>query len=96
MRLRVSTKPNRAAAIAYPSVTWKIIADCLMRPVWVRVEMSDAIGRYDGSCLVDRTAGGAAARCDSEAANMITLNLMHEIVTGKLGVDEAGTVYADQ
>ena len=44
----------------------------------VPVEMFDALGRYDGSCLVDRTAGEAAARCDSEAANIITLNLMHE------------------
>jgi hypothetical protein len=55
----------------------------------------DAITRYDGSCLVDRTAGEAAARCDSEAANMITLNLMHEIVIGKRTVEEAREVYAE-
>lgn len=61
----------------------------------VPVEMADAIARYDGSCLIDRTAGEAAARCDSEAANMITLNLMHEIVTGKRNVDEARKVYAE-
>ena len=58
-------------------------------------EKFDEIGRYDGSCLVDRTAGEAGARCDSEAANMITLNLMHEIVTGKRTVDEAREVYAE-
>jgi len=39
------------------------------------------LGRYDGSSLIDRTAGEAAARCDSEAANILTLNLMHEMVT---------------
>ena len=61
----------------------------------VPVDLVDSITRYDGSCLVDRTAGEAAARCDSEAANMITLNLMHEIVTGKRTVDEARKVYAE-
>ncbi|MEW5926968.1 MAG: hypothetical protein AB1941_05765 [Gemmatimonadota bacterium] len=61
----------------------------------VPVEMVDAITRYDGSCLVDRTAGEAAARCDSEAANTITLNLMHEIVTGQRSVEEARKVYAE-
>lgn len=35
-------------------------------------DMFDEIGRSDGSCLVDRTAGEAAARCDSEAANFLT------------------------
>lgn len=54
------------------------------------------LARYDGSCLLDRTAGEAGARCDSEAANMITLNLMHEIVIGKRSVDEAREKYAEQ
>jgi hypothetical protein len=61
----------------------------------VPVEKFDKIGRFDGSCLVDRTAGEAGARCDSEAANMITLNLMHEIVIGARGVEEARKVYAE-
>jgi hypothetical protein len=61
----------------------------------VPVEMYDAIARYDGSCLVDRTAGEAGARCDSEAANTITLNLMHEIITGQSSVEEARKAYAD-
>ena len=47
--------------------------------------MADDLTRYDGSCLIDRTAAEAGARCDSEAANFITLNFMHEIVTGKRG-----------
>ncbi len=58
----------------------------------VPVEMVNAITRYDGSCLIDRTAGEAAVRCDSEAANMITLNLMHEIVIGKPTVDDLDTL----
>jgi hypothetical protein len=35
----------------------------------VPVDKADELTRYDGSCLVDRTAGEVAARCDSEAAN---------------------------
>lgn len=62
----------------------------------VPVDKFDDIGAFDGSCLVDRTAGEAAARCDSEAANIVTLNLMHEIVIGKLTVDEARKIYAEQ
>lgn len=61
----------------------------------VPVDLVDAITRYDGSCLIDRTAGEVAARCDSEAANTITLNLMHEIVIGKRAVEEAREVYAE-
>jgi hypothetical protein len=61
----------------------------------VPVGLVGEITRYDGSCLVDRTAGEAGARCDSEAANTITLNLMHEIVTGKRTVEEAREVYAE-
>jgi len=61
----------------------------------VPVEKFDEIGRYDGSCLVDRTAGEVAARCDSEAANMITINLMHEIVSGAKTVEEARKIYAE-
>ncbi len=60
----------------------------------VPVESLSALGEYDGSCLVDRTAGEAAARCDSEAANLLTLNLMHEIVTGKRSVADARETYA--
>jgi hypothetical protein len=61
----------------------------------VPVEKFADLGRFDGSCLVDRTAGEAGARCDSEAANTITLNLMHEIVTGARTVEDARRVYAD-
>ncbi len=45
---------------------------------------------------MDRTTGEAAGRCDSEAANFLTLNLMHDIVTGKTSVEEARKTYAEQ
>lgn len=58
-------------------------------------EKFDEIARFDGSCLLDRTSGEVAARCDSEAANTITLNLMHDIVTGKTDVEKAREMFAD-
>ena len=72
-------------------------SDFLTQVIDYRVppEMFDEVARFDGSCLVDRTAGEAGARCDSEAANTITLNLMHDIVTGKTTVDEARTAFGE-
>jgi len=61
----------------------------------VPVDKLGELGRYDGSCLIDRTMGEAAARCDSEAANILTLNLMHEIVTGTRSVDAARDFYSE-
>jgi hypothetical protein len=52
-------------------------------------EMVHLIAMFDGSILVDRTRGEVWARCDSEAANVLGLNMVHEIVTGKLTVEEA-------
>lgn len=45
--------------------------------------------------LTGPPGGEAGARCDSEAANMITLNLMHEIVIGEKTVEEARKEYAE-
>lgn len=59
-------------------------------------EKFDEIARFDGSCLLDRTAGETGARCDSEVANTLTLNLMHDIVTGKATADEARQTFADE
>ncbi len=62
----------------------------------VPTDKFDALARFDGSCLVDRTAGEAAGCCDSEAANFLTLNLMHDIVAGKTSVEAARQTYAEQ
>jgi hypothetical protein len=51
-------------------------------------EQAHLVAMFDGSILVDRTRG-AAARCDSEAANVLGLNMGHELVTGKRTVEEA-------
>jgi len=60
----------------------------------VPTDLFDEVGLFDASCLVDRTAGEVAARCDTEAANFLTLNLMHEIVTRQRSVDDAREFYA--
>lgn len=62
----------------------------------VPIDKFDDLANFDGSCIVDRTAGEVAARCDSEWANTLTMNLMHDIVTGKTYAEEAKKTYADQ
>src|SRR5918911_5038408 len=52
-------------------------------------ERFDDIARFDGSILLDRTRGEVAARCDSEAANVLGMNMVHEIITGKRSYEEA-------
>ncbi|MDQ0821933.1 hypothetical protein QFZ79_004310 [Arthrobacter sp. V4I6] len=48
--------------------------------------MIGAVAEFDGSITVDRTRGEVSARCDSEAANVLGLNMVHELVTGKRDV----------
>ncbi|MEZ2390682.1 hypothetical protein AB6813_14280 [bacterium RCC_150] len=48
-----------------------------------------AVAEFDGSILVDRTRGEVSARCDSEAANVLGLNMVHELATGKRDVTGA-------
>ena len=66
-------------------------SDFLTQVIDYRVppEMVDRIAQFDGSILVDRTRGEVAARCDSEAANVLGLNMVHEIVMGKRTVEDA-------
>ncbi|MGQ0560637.1 MAG: hypothetical protein ACT443_02035 [Gemmatimonadota bacterium] len=66
-------------------------SDFLTQVIDYRVppERFDDIAKFDGSILLDRTKGEVAARCDSEAANVLGLNMVHEIVTGKRTVEDA-------
>jgi hypothetical protein len=52
-------------------------------------EMVHLVTMFDGSIIVDRTRGEVSARCDSEAANVLGLNMVHELVSGKRTVEEA-------
>lgn len=58
-------------------------------------ERAAALSEYDGSCTFDRTRGELKARCDLEGHNILTLNLAHEIVTGKMTAAEARTAFSE-
>lgn len=51
---------------------------------------------FDGSVIVERTAGEVSARCHDEEANNLALNLMHDIVAGEKSVQEARDYYAKE
>lgn len=50
---------------------------------------------FDGSVILDRTAGQIGARCDHEAYNTLTLNLAVEIIQGRRTVEDARRMYGD-
>jgi hypothetical protein len=54
------------------------------------------LAEFDGSVVVERTAGEVSARCHDEQANFLALNLMHDIVTGAKNVQEARDYYAKE
>src|ERR687897_3110427 len=54
------------------------------------------LAEFDGSVVVERTAGEVSARCHDEQANFLALNLMHEIVSGQKSVGEARAYYAQE
>jgi hypothetical protein len=62
----------------------------------VPVDKITPIAAFDGSVVVERTAGEVSARCHDEQANFLALNLMHDIVTGAKGVQEARDYYAKE
>lgn len=62
----------------------------------VPVEKFTALAEFDGSVVVERTAGEVSARCHDEQANFLALNLMNDIVTGAKSVREAREYYAKE
>lgn len=62
----------------------------------VPTEFFSPLAEFDGSVIVERTAGEVSARCHDEQANNLALNLMHDIVTGQKTVDEAREYYAKE
>ena len=59
-------------------------------------EKFSALAQFDGSVIVERTAGEVSARCHDEEANCLALNLMHDIVTGAKTPEEARAYYAKE
>lgn len=62
----------------------------------VPVDKFTALAAFDGSVVVERTAGEVSARCHDEEANLLAINLMNDIVTGAKSVEEARTHYAQE
>ncbi len=54
-----------------------------------------ALIEFDGSSTINRTVGELSARCDLEGHNILTLNLDHDIVTGKKSVAQARKAFGD-
>jgi hypothetical protein len=72
-------------------------SDFLTQVIDYRVppEMFHLIAMFDGSILCDRTRGEVSARCDTESANVLGMNMVHEIVTGKRTFEEARKIAAE-
>ncbi len=62
----------------------------------VPVDKFTPLAEFDGSVVAERTAGEVSARCHDEQANLLALNLMHDIVTGAKSVQEARDYYAKE
>lgn len=50
---------------------------------------------FDGSVIINRTAGQIASRCNTEAANTLTLNVLVELLEGRRAFDKARTFLAE-
>ncbi|WP_019416201.1 hypothetical protein [Paenisporosarcina sp. TG20] len=61
----------------------------------VAPEMFSELAKFDGSLIVERTKGEVSSRCDMEAANFTAINVMHDIVTGKLNAEKAREVLCE-
>lgn len=62
----------------------------------VSPDLFTPLAEFDGSVVVERTAGEVSARCHDEEANNLALNLMHDIVIGAKTVAEARDYYAKE
>ncbi len=62
----------------------------------VPADKFSALAEFDGSVIVERTAGEVSARCHDEQANVLALNLMHDIVTGTKTPEEARDYYSKE
>ena len=70
--------------------------DVLQQIVSYRVppEKVADLSAYNGSVVVDRTRGELSAHCDTEAANILALNIANDIVRGERTVTQALAYHA--
>ena len=62
----------------------------------VPVDKLAELAEYDGSLIIYRTAGQVTASCDNEAANYLAVNLMHEIIQGRMTAQQARKELGEQ
>lgn len=53
----------------------------------------DALAKFDGSVMVDRTKGELSARDEREEMNVLALNLADRIIRGEISPEEARRIY---
>lgn len=72
-------------------------SDVLEQWIDYRVPASKAadVAAFNGSIILHRTKGEVSVRCDREETNTLTLNLMHDVVTGRRTVEEARAYHAE-
>lgn len=61
----------------------------------VPIEKYADLAEFDGSITINRTKGTLSVRCYTEAMNILSLNLAHDIILGKRTVEEARYFYGD-
>lgn len=54
------------------------------------------VGLFDKSVIIAQTMGEVSARCDNEAANVLALNMVHEIVSGNKTAEQARETASEQ
>ena len=62
----------------------------------VPAEYFTPLAEYDGSVIVERTAGEVSARCHDEQSNSLAHNQMNDVVTGAKSAEEAREYYAKE
>lgn len=69
--------------------------DVLEQAIDYRVppDKASELAAFDGSMIVERTKGELSARCEGEEANFLAINLAHQIVTGRMGVEQAPALH---
>jgi hypothetical protein len=61
----------------------------------VPVGIVKELAKFDGSLIIERTKGEVSSRCDMEAANFTAINVMNDIVTGKITAEKAREVLCE-
>ncbi len=61
----------------------------------VPTEKADEITKFDGSVTFDKTRGEMSARCDLEGHDILSLNLAHDVATGKKSSEEARKAFGE-